>query len=279
MFFLGLTLTLYAEQSGNKLINSFGVDSKASIIQAGGNMEGKEVRFGITNSMIFSTITTDAACGAVNNMHDSLTPLAGFVTMINMKLGEIIFGGVGTGLYGIIVFVILTVFVAGLMVGRIPEYLGKKIEIFEIKMAMLSSLVIPILVLALTAVACVFNNSTFNNGAHGFSEILYAFTSASANNGSAFAGLNTNTAFYNYTLAIAMLIGRYVPIVLILAIAGSMANKKILPATSGTFPTHGGTFAMILIAVILIVGALTFFPALALGPLLEHLQMLAFKVF
>jgi K+-transporting ATPase ATPase A chain len=279
MFFLGLTLTLYAEQSGNKLINSFGVDAQASNIQAGGNMEGKEVRFGITNSAIFSTVTTDAACGAVNNMHDSLTPLAGFVTMLNMKLGEIIFGGVGTGLYGIIVFVILTVFVAGLMVGRIPEYLGKKIEIFEIKMAMLSSLVIPILVLTLTAVACVFNNNTFNNGAHGFSEILYAFTSASANNGSAFAGLNTNTAFYNYTLAIAMLIGRYVPIILILAIAGSMANKKILPATSGTFPTYGGTFAMILIAVILIVGALTFFPALALGPLLEHLQMVAFKVF
>lgn len=282
LFLLGAGTMVYAEQTGNPFINNLGIDTHASNFQAGGNMEGKEVRFGITNSAMFATMTTDASCGAVIAMHDSLTPLGGLVALLNMMLGEVIFGGVGSGLYGILIFAILAVFIAGLMVGRTPEYLGKKIETREIKMAMLSILILPVSILGFSAVAAVIPQGLagiLNPAAHGFSEILYAYTSATANNGSAFAGINANTVFYNTTMGIAMLVGRFLPIVPIMAIAGSMAAKKTVPVTEGTFPTYGPLFVILLIGVILILGALTFFPALALGPVLEHLQMLGGKMF
>jgi K+-transporting ATPase ATPase A chain len=245
-------------------------------------MEGKEVRFGVANSALFATVTTDASCGAVNAMHDSFTPIGGLVPLLNIQLGEVIFGGVGAGLYGMLVMVVLTVFIAGLMVGRTPEYLGKKIEGREMKLAMLYVLVFPLTILGFTAWASVapYGVSSLNNaGPHGLSEILYAYTSGTGNNGSAFAGLNANTPFWNVTLGLAMLVGRFLMIVPALAIAGSMVGKKVVPAGPGTFPTTGATFTVLLVVVILIVGALTFFPALSLGPVLEHFAALGGKVF
>jgi K+-transporting ATPase ATPase A chain len=245
-------------------------------------MEGKEVRFGIANSALFTTITTDASCGAVNNMHDSLTPLGGMVPLINIMLGEVIFGGVGAGMYGILVFVILSVFIAGLMVGRTPEYLGKKIESFDVKMAVLAILVTSLTILILAAISSVseFGTSSISNpGAHGLSQILYAYTSAVGNNGSAFAGLNTNTLWFNTSMGVAMMLGRFFMVIPILAIAGNLAAKKHVPESLGTFPVTGPLFTVLLISVVLIVGALTFFPALSLGPILEHLLMNAGKAF
>ncbi len=249
---------------------------------AGGNMEGKEVRFGIVASALFAVVTTAASCGAVNAMHDSFTALGGMIPLINMQLGEIIVGGVGAGLYGMLLFVIVTVFVAGLMVGRTPEYVGKKIEAKEVKMAMLAILILPLMYLGWTAVAVVYPPavaSMANAGPHGFSEVLYAYTSQTANNGSAFAGLTGNTLFYNLTGAVSMFVGRFWMIVPAMAIAGSLAAKKTVAASSGTFPTTGGLFVGLLVGVILIVGGLTFFPALALGPIVEHLAMQAGSVF
>jgi potassium-transporting ATPase potassium-binding subunit len=283
ILFLAGTFTVYAvESGGNPAFASLPVDAAPGTLQAGGNMEGKEVRFGIANSSLFTTVTTDASCGAVNNMHDSLLPLAGMVPMINIMLGEIIFGGVGSGLYGMLLFAIVAVFVAGLMVGRTPEYLGKKIEAREVKMAMLAILILPLSILGFSALAVVVSPGLAgmaNAGPHGFSEALYAYTSATGNNGSAFAGLSANTPFYNTTLGLAMWIGRFFFIVPMLAIAGSLAGKKIVPASAGTFPTDGGLFVGLLIGVILIIGGLTFFPALALGPIEEHLAMLAGTLF
>jgi K+-transporting ATPase ATPase A chain len=245
-------------------------------------MEGKEVRFGIANSALFATVTTDASCGAVNSMHDSFTPLGGMVPLINIQLGEIIIGGVGAGLYGMLIFVIIAMFVAGLMVGRTPEYLGKKLEAKDVKMAMLAILCLPLMMLGWTAVATVVPSAvaaTSNPGPHGFSEILYAYSSQAGNNGSAFAGLSGNTLFYNLTGAVAMLVGRFFVIIPAMAIAGSLAAKKTLPPSAGTFPTDGGLFVGLLVGVILIVGGLTFFPALALGPVVEHLAMIAGQTF
>ena len=283
ILFLAGTFTVYAvESQGNPAFAEFPVDARPSALQAGGNMEGKEVRFGIANSSLFTTITTDASCGAVNTMHDSLLPLAGMVPMVNIMLGEIIFGGVGSGLYGMLLFAIVAVFVAGLMVGRTPEYLGKKIEAREVKMAMLAILILPLSILGFTALAVVVTPGLAgmaNSGPHGFSEALYAYTSATGNNGSAFAGLSANTPFYNTTLGLAMWIGRFFFIVPMLAVAGSLAGKKIVPASAGTFPTDGGLFVGLLIGVILIIGGLTFFPALALGPIVEHLAMYAGTLF
>jgi K+-transporting ATPase ATPase A chain len=283
ILFLAGTFTVYAtESSGNPAFASLPIDATPSSLQAGGNMEGKEVRFGIANSSLFTTVTTDASCGAVNNMHDSLLPLAGMVPMVNIMLGEIIFGGVGSGLYGMLLFAIVAVFVAGLMVGRTPEYLGKKIEAKEVKMAILAILILPLSILGFTALAVVVTPGLAgmaNSGPHGFSEALYAYTSATGNNGSAFAGLSANTPFYNTTLGLAMWIGRFFFIVPMLAVAGSLARKKIVPASAGTFPTDGGLFVGLLIGVILIIGGLTFFPALALGPIVEHLAMYAGTLF
>jgi K+-transporting ATPase ATPase A chain len=276
LFLAGTATTYWAEAAGNPAFHALHIDSTASALQAGGNMEGKEVRFGIANSALFATITTDASCGAVNTMHDSLMPLAGMVPLVNIMLGEIIFGGVGSGLYGMLLFAVLAVFIAGLMVGRTPEYLGKKIEAKEVKMAMLAILILPLSILGFTALAVVIPDGLAgpaNSGPHGFSEVLYAYTSATGNNGSAFAGLSANTQFYNSTLGLAMFIGRFLMIVPMLAIAGSLAAKKIVPPSSGTFPTHGGLFVGLLTGVILIVGGLTFFPAVALGPLAEHFAM------
>jgi K+-transporting ATPase ATPase A chain len=245
-------------------------------------MEGKETRFGVASSALFATVTTDASCGAVNAMHDSFTPLGGLVPMVNIQLGEVIFGGVGAGLYGVLVFVVLTVFIAGLMVGRTPEYLGKKIEAREMKLAMLYVLIFPLIILGFSAWSAVasYGVSSLNNaGPHGISEILYAYTSGTGNNGSAFAGLNANTPWWNITLALAMLGGRFLMIVPILAIAGSMLNKKTVAAGPGTFPTNGPLFVALLVAVIVIVGALTFFPALSLGPIIEHFVALHAKVY
>jgi K+-transporting ATPase ATPase A chain len=264
LFIAGLSVSLYAEYASSPLFGHLSM------------MEGKETRFGITNSILFSVITTSASCGAVNSMHDSLSPMAGMIPLINMMLGEVIFGGVGAGLYGILVFVILTVFIAGLMVGRTPEYLGKKIEAFEVQMAILAIFATNIIIQIFTAWASVssYGLSSLNNtGPHGFSEILYAYTSAAANNGSAFAGLNANTVFYNITLAVAMLVGRFGVIVPALAIAGSLAGKKITPLSAGTFRTDNWLFVALLISVILIVGGLTHFPALSFGPIVEHLLM------
>jgi len=280
LFLAGVMVVWSAEARGNPLLK--GVDTTASDTQPGGNMEGKEVRFGIMNSALFTTITTDASCGAVNNVHDSLTPLGGMVPLINIMLGEVIFGGVGAGMYGVLVFVIVSVFIAGLMVGRTPEYLGKKIESFDVKMAVLAILVtsLTILIFSATSVVAKFGASSISNpGPHGLSQILYAYTSSVGNNGSAFAGLNTNTLWYNSTLAIAMLLGRFFMVIPILAIAGSLAAKKQVPESLGTFPVTGPLFAVLLVSVILIVGALTFFPALSLGPILEHLFMYAGKTF
>jgi K+-transporting ATPase ATPase A chain len=276
LFLVGVTIAYAAEAPGNPAFAVLNVDQAASALQSGGNMEGKDVRFGIANSALFAAVTTAASCGAVNNMHDSLLPLAGAVPLVNILLGEIIVGGVGAGLYGMLLFAILSVFIAGLMVGRTPEYLGKKIEAKEVKMAMLAILILPLSILAFAAIATVVPAGLAgpaNQGPHGFSEILYAFTSATGNNGSAFAGISANTPFYNTTLGFAMLIGRFLMIVPMLAIAGSLAAKKIVPASAGTFPTHQPLFVGLLAGVILIVGGLTYFPALALGPLVEHFAM------
>ncbi len=276
LFLAGLFVVYPVEAGGNPAFAAMGIDSAPSALQAGGNMEGKEVRFGIVNSAMFATITTDASCGAVNTMHDSLLPLAGMIPMANIMLGEIIFGGVGSGLYGMLAFAIVAVFVAGLMVGRTPEYLGKKIEAKEVKMSMLAILILPLSILGFSALAVVLPAGTgamSNAGPHGFSEALYAYTSATGNNGSAFAGLSANVPFWNVTLGIAMLVGRFFFVVPMLAVAGSLAAKKIVPVSAGTFPTQGGLFVGLVIGVILIVGGLTFFPALALGPVVEHLAM------
>ncbi|MGC1086961.1 MAG: potassium-transporting ATPase subunit KdpA, partial [Candidatus Acidiferrum sp.] len=280
LFLVGVSVAYSAEARGNPELAK--VDQAASTLHSGGNMEGKEVRFGIANSALFATVTTDASCGAVNSMHDSYTPLGGMVPMVNIMLGEIIFGGVGSGLYGMLVFVILAVFIAGLMVGRTPEYLGKKIEAFDVKMAMLSVLVgsLTILIFAAIAVVAKFGTASISNpGPHGLSQILYAYTSATGNNGSAFGGLNANTLWYNTSTGVAMLLGRFLVVIPILAIAGNLARKKIAPASLGTFPVTGPLFTVLLVSTILIVGALTFFPALSLGPILEHLLMLFGKAF
>jgi K+-transporting ATPase ATPase A chain len=274
----GVLVTYWAEAYGNPGIAALGVDTAPSGLQAGGNMEGKEVRFGIANSALFAVVTTDASCGAVNGMHDSFTPLGGLIPLFNIQLGEIIVGGVGAGLYGMLMFAIISVFIAGLMVGRTPEYLGKKIEAKEVKMALLAILVLPLSILGFSAVATVIDAGLAgpaNAGPHGFSEMLYAYTSATGNNGSAFAGISANTLFYNTTIGFAMFIGRFLMIVPMIAIAGSLAAKKIVPASAGTFPTHGPLFVGLVVGVILIVGGLTFFPALALGPIVEHFAMLA----
>jgi potassium-transporting ATPase potassium-binding subunit len=276
LFLGGVVVAYWAEAAGNPAFAPLGIDTAASSLQAGGNMEGKEVRFGIANSALFATVTTDASCGAVNAMHDSFTPLGGLVPLFNIQLGEIIVGGVGAGLYGMLLFAILAVFIAGLMVGRTPEYLGKKIEAKEVKMAMLAILILPLSILGFSAIATVVAAGLAgpaNAGPHGFSEILYAYTSATGNNGSAFAGISANTMFYNTTIGLAMFIGRFLMIVPMVAIAGSLAAKKIVPASGGTFPTHGPLFVGLVVGVILIVGGLTYFPALALGPLVEQVAM------
>jgi K+-transporting ATPase ATPase A chain len=264
------------EQQGNPVLSSLGADQTASATQAGGNMEGKEVRFGINASTLFAAITTAASCGAVNGMHDSFTPLGGAVPMVLMQLGEVVFGGVGSGLYGMLIFAIMAVFIAGLMIGRTPEYLGKKIEAHEMKMVSIAILVTPLLVLVGTAVAVMAEggrDTIFNPGVHGFSEVLYALSSAANNNGSAFAGLGANTPFYNVLLAVAMWFGRFGVIVPVLAIAGSLAAKKRIAATEGTLPTHGPLFVALLIGTVLLVGLLNYVPALALGPIVEHLML------
>ena len=278
IFMVAAVVAISNEQGGNPLLTKLGVDQRFSATQAGGNMEGKEVRFGPAASGLFAAITTSTSCGAVNSMHDSFTPLGGLVPMVMMQLGEVVFGGGGSGLYGMLAFVIVAVFIAGLMVGRTPEYLGKKIGAFEMKMASLVILIPPAAVLLGTAVAVATTAGqagASNPGAHGFSQILYAFSSASNNNGSAFAGINGNTQFYNFTLALAMFFGRFWSKVPILAIAGSLAAKKLTPVGAGTLATHTPLFVVLLIGTILLVAALTFFPALALGPIVEHLQMLA----
>jgi K+-transporting ATPase ATPase A chain len=280
LFLAGVTAAYTAESRGNSLVH--GVDQKASATQSGGNMEGKEVRFGIVQSVLFATATTDTSCGAVNGVHDSYTPLGGMIPMIDMMLGEVVFGGVGSGLYGMVVFVILSVFIAGLMVGRTPEYLGKKIEAYDVKMAMLSVLIFSLIILVFTAIAIItpYGKAGISNpGPHGLSQILYAYTSGAANNGSAFAGINANTLWYNVSMAFDMLLGRFFMVIPVLAIAGNLARKKIVPESAGTFPVTTPLFSGLLVSVVLIVGALTFFPALSLGPILEHLLMHAGKVF
>jgi K+-transporting ATPase ATPase A chain len=276
MFVLAVMAIIPAEQAGNPLLPPLGVDQTASALQAGGNMEGKETRFGIEASALFAVITTAASCGAVNSMHDSYTPLGGMVPMVLMQLGEVVFGGVGTGLYGMLVFAILAVFIAGLMIGRTPEYLGKKIEAHEMKLTSIVILVTPVLVLVGTAIAVLAGAGKAgiaNPGAHGFSEILYALTSAGNNNGSAFAGLSANTPFYNLLLGVVMWLGRFGVIVPVLAIAGALAAKKRLPVTAGTMPTHGPLFVGLLVGTVLLVGLLNYVPALALGPVVEHLML------
>jgi potassium-transporting ATPase potassium-binding subunit len=278
MFAVAAWCTMTFEQQGNPLLGPLGVDQVASTVQAGGNMEGKEARFGIAASSLFATITTAASCGAVNAMHDSFTPLGGLVPMWLIQLGEVIFGGVGSGLYGMLVFAMFAVFIAGLMIGRTPEYLGKKIESYEMKMVSIAVLMTPFLVLAGTAIAVLADGGKAgiaNPAAHGFSEILYAFSSAANNNGSAFAGLSANTPFYNGWLAVAMWFGRFGIVVPVLAIAGALAAKKRIPASVGSMPTHGPLFVVLLIGTVLLVGALTYVPALALGPVVEHLQLYA----
>jgi K+-transporting ATPase ATPase A chain len=283
LFLAGVMISYWAESRGNPILSGLGADQQVSAAQTGGNMEGKEVRFGIANSALFATVTTDASCGAVNSMHDSFTPLGGMVPLVNIMLGEVIFGGVGSGLYGMLVFVILSVFIAGLMVGRTPEYLGKKIESYDVKMSMLYVLIFPIIILILAGISVIapsFGTSQLNNvGPHGLSEILYAFTSGTGNNGSAFAGISANTYWYNTTIGLAMLIGRFLMIVPMLAVAGNLATKKLVPPSLGTFPVTTPLFTVLLVSVILIVGALTFFPALSLGPIVEHLLMHAGKTF
>ena len=276
LFLVGVVTAYWAESAGNPAFAPFHVDQTASAAQAGGNMEGKEVRFGIADSALFATVTTDTSCGAVNSMHDSFTPLGGMVPLINILLGEIIFGGVGSGLYGMLAFAIIAMFVAGLMVGRTPEYLGKKLEAKEVKMAILAVLVLPLSILGGTAIAAINPNGLAgiaNSGPHGFSEILYAYTSATGNNGSAFAGISANTLFYNTTLSFAMFIGRFIFVIPLLAIAGSLAGKKVLAPSAGTFPTHGALFVGLLVGVIAIIGGLTYFPAISLGPIVEQIAM------
>jgi potassium-transporting ATPase potassium-binding subunit len=279
----GVTTTYWAEARGNPLLTSAGADQTTTEIAPGGNMEGKEIRFGLANSALFATVTTDASCGAVNSMHDSYTPLGGLVPLVNIMLGEVIFGGVGAGMYGMLLFVILTVFIAGLMVGRTPEYLGKKVQAYEVQLAMLAILIFPLTILVLTGISSVapsFGTSSIANaGPHGLSELLYAFTSATGNNGSAFAGLNANTHWYNFTIGFATLIGRFLVIVPMLGIAGSLGRKKRVPPSAGTFPVTTPLFAALLVSVIGIVGALTFFPVLSLGPIVEHLLMGNGRVF
>jgi K+-transporting ATPase ATPase A chain len=279
LFLAGVGVVYSAEQAGNPILTKLGV--------AGPNYEGKEVRFGIANSALFTVITTDASCGAVNNAHDSLTPLGGLVPLINIELGEVIFGGVGAGMYGMLIFAILAVFIAGLMVGRTPEYLGKKIEKKEVKMMMLAVLVLAFTILGFAATGSVvqFAKNSWvnspgpatanlgNNGPHGLTEMLYAYTSAVGNNGSAFGGIGANTPYFNTTIGIAMLFGRFLMMIPLLAAAGSLAQKKLVPVSAGTFPTHGPLFVGLLVGVVLIVGALTFFPALSLGPIVEHFLM------
>ena len=280
LFLAGVTTAYWAEARGNPQL--VGVNQTSSALQSGGNMEGKEVRFGIANSALFATVTTDASCGAINGQHDSFTPLGGMVPLINIMLGEVVFGGVGAGLYGIVVFVILAVFIAGLMVGRTPEYLGKKIESYDVKMAMLAILILTFTILGFSALAIIkpFGTSSISNpGPHGLSQVLYAYVSSAGNNGSAFNGLNANTMWYNTSTAVAQLLGRFFMIIPVLAIAGNLARKRIVPESVGTFPVTGGLFSGLLIATIVIVGALTFFPALSLGPILEHLLMAAGKSF
>jgi potassium-transporting ATPase potassium-binding subunit len=282
LWLAGTTTVYWAESQPNPAYAGMHIDQTESALQSGGNMEGKEVRFGITQSSVFATITTDASCGAINAWFDSFMPLGGMIPMVNIQLGEIIFGGVGSGLYGMLLFVIVAMFVAGLMVGRTPEYLGKKLEAKEVKMAMMAILILPLSILGFTALAAVlpFGVSQLNNaGPHGYSEILYAYTSATGNNGSAFAGLNANTPFYDSTLGAAMFIGRFLMIVPMMAVAGSLAAKKIVPVSAGTFPTTGGLFVGLVIGVILIMGGLTYFPAVSLGPVVEHFAMLSHNLY
>ena len=293
LFLAGVFVAYPSEQSGNPILSSLGIENHATATQPGGNMEGKEVRFGITNSALFATVTTDASCGAVNSMHDSFTPLGGLVPLVNIELGEVVFGGVGAGIYGMLMFAILTVFIAGLMVGRTPEYLGKKIEQKEVKMVMLAVLVLAASILLFSGTGAVVQfakNSWLNppgpatanlgnSGPHGLSEILYAYTSGTGNNGSAFGGISPNTTWYNLTIGMAMLIGRFLMIIPLLAVAGSLAQKKVVPASAGTLPTNGPLFVGLLVGVVVIVGALTFFPALTLGPIVEHFLMLRHQLF
>ena len=281
LFLAGVLVCYWAEARGNPLLT--GVDQTASATHSGGNMEGKEVRFGIANSVTFATATTDASCGAVNAWHDSFTPLGGLVPLANIMLSEVVFGGVGAGMYGILIYIILSVFIAGLMVGRTPEYLGKKVEAYDVKMAMLNVLIMPLTILVFTAISSVspeFGTSQLNNaGPHGLSEILYAYTSGTGNNGSAFGGISANTYWYNTTIGVAMLFGRFLMIIPMLALAGNLARKKAAPPSPGTFPVTTPLFATLLVSVILIVGALTFFPVLSLGPIVEHLLMYAGQTF
>jgi K+-transporting ATPase ATPase A chain len=276
LFLAGATTCYWAESAANPAFAAFNVDSVAGPLQAGGNMEGKEVRFGIANSALFATITTDTSCGAVNAMHDSFMPLGGMVPLVNIELGEVIFGGVGSGLYGMLAFAIVAMFVAGLMVGRTPEYLGKKLEAREVKLTILALLMLPLSILGWTALAVVLPDGLAgiaNSGPHGFSEILYAYSSATGNNGSAFAGISANTLFYNTTLSAAMLMGRFLFVIPLLAVAGSLARKKIVAPSAGTFPTHSPLFVGLLVGVVLIFGGLTYFPALSLGPAVEQVAM------
>ena len=283
LFLVGVTTAYWAEARGNPLLTRAGADQSTSALSPGGNMEGKEVRFGIANSALFATATTDASCGAVNGWHDSFTPLGGMVPLANIQLSEVVFGGVGAGMYGVLVYIILAVFIAGLMVGRTPEYLGKKIQAFEVQMAMLTVLIFSLLILTFAAISAVSptfgTSSVLNPGPHGLAEILYAFSSAAGNNGSAFGGLAVNTPWYNTTLGLAMLFGRFFMIIPPLAIAGSLGRKKHVPPSPGTFPVTTPLFTGLLVSVILIVGALTFFPALSLGPLVEHFLMNNGQVF
>ncbi|HET7207819.1 MAG TPA: potassium-transporting ATPase subunit KdpA [Terriglobales bacterium] len=280
LFLAGVTTAYWAEARGNALLAN--TDQHVTAMQSGGNMEGKEVRFGIANTALWATVTTDASCGAINGWHDSFTPLGGMIPLVNIMLSEVIFGGVGAGLYGILIYIVLAVFIAGLMVGRTPEYLGKKVEAYEVKMAMLTALIFPLVILVFTAVSSVHGfgtSSIANPGPHGFSEILYAFVSGAGNNGSAFGGLTANTLWYDVTIGLTMLAGRFLMIIPMLAIAGNLAGKKYVPPSLGTFPVTTPLFTVLLIGVIIILGALTFFPALSLGPILEHLLMLTGKTF
>ena len=282
LFLAGVTIAYWSESHGNPAMAAFSVDTAQSTVQPGGNMEGKEVRFGPALSALWATVTTDTSCGAVNSMHDSYLPIGGAVPMVNMQLGEVIFGGVGSGLYGILAFAIVAMFVAGLMVGRTPEYLGKKLEAKEVKMTILALLSLPLSILGWTALAVVLPAGLAgiaNAGPHGFSEILYAYTEGTGNNGSAFAGLSANTLFYNTTIAAAMLIGRFIFVIPMLAVAGSLAQKKLLAPSAGTFPTHSPQFVGLLVGVILIIGGLTYFPAISLGPVTEQVSMNQGKLF
>jgi K+-transporting ATPase ATPase A chain len=283
LFLAGVSVAYWAEARGNPMLTAAGADQTTTALSSGGNMEGKEVRFGIANTALFATVTTDASCGAINGWHDSFTPLGGLVPLANIQLSEVVFGGVGAGMYGVLVYIILSVFIAGLMVGRTPEYLGKKIQAFEVQMAMLTVLVFSLVILTFTAISSVSPSfgtaGVFNPGPHGLSEMLYAYSSGAANNGSAFGGLSANTKWYNTTLGFAMLFGRFFMIIPPLAIAGSLSRKKLIPASLGTFPVTTPLFSALLVGVIVIVGALTFFPALSLGPIVEHFMMNAGQVF